>query len=127
MKRQFVFPNETFVRLLFHSGLVQGESTEGSFKIEGLGIFDFEIINFGVPKSDSSGGTVINIIYQDGTILSTFHPGDPDPFSDPHSKFFGKAFLVALAASEDKIEGIAPGEFAPYPIPAHVKCIPGMK
>ena len=118
-------PPQTEVQLIPRVALIQGDLIVGHFHIEGTGTLDFSILNYDVPESDPTGGSLIKINC-DGEELCSFHPKDVKLPCGPQEKYLMTAFLVALAAVEGKITGIAINDPVPFPLPEDLKSRSGL-
>lgn len=118
-------PPQTNVQLIPHAALIQGNCIEGRFHIEGTGTLDFVILNYDVPESDPTGGPLIKIDC-DGEELCSFHPKDVKLPCGPQEKYLMSTFLVALAAAEGKITGVAINDPVPFPLPDELRARSGL-
>ncbi len=125
MKPVLNLPPQTQVQLIPSVALIQGDRIVGRFHIEGIGTLDFSILNYDVPKSDPTGGSLISIV-SDGAELCSFHPNDVHLPCDAQEKYLMETFLLALRGAEGKITGVAINNPVPFPLPEDLKSRLGM-
>ena len=99
-----------------HTGFAEGQPASGTFHIEQVGTFNFNIPLYGVPFVPSQGAPPIRIFLEE-EVRCTFHRGDNSFCGSAEEAYLRDALLAALMCMEERITGTAPGTLVSFPLP----------